>query len=73
MRPDQAASIILRPYVTENTFDSIERENKLVFLVKDDATKQISVKTAFPSDEGDDSHDVSLFCYKITEDDFSKS
>lgn len=40
MRPDQAASIILRPYVTENTFDSIERENKLVFLVKDDATKQ---------------------------------
>ena len=31
MRPDQAASIIIRPYVTENTFDRIEKENKLVF------------------------------------------
>ena len=39
MRPDQASSIILRPYVTENTFDRIEKENKLVFIVSDDATK----------------------------------
>lgn len=39
MRPDQASSIIIRPYVTENTFDRIEKENKLVFLVSNDATK----------------------------------
>ena len=39
MRPDQASSIIIRPYVTENTFDRIEKENKLVFIVSDDATK----------------------------------
>ena len=39
MRPDQAASIIIRPYVTENTFDRIEKENKLVFIVSNDSTK----------------------------------
>ena len=39
MRPDQASSIILRTYVTENTFDRIEKENKLVFIVSEDATK----------------------------------
>ncbi|MGE4596120.1 MAG: 50S ribosomal protein L23 [Nitrososphaerales archaeon] len=39
MRPDQAASIIIRPYVTENTFDRIEKENKLVFIVSSDSTK----------------------------------
>ncbi len=39
MRPDQAASIIIRPYVTENTFDRIEKENKLVFIVSNESTK----------------------------------
>lgn len=39
MRPDQAASIIVRPYVTENTFDRIEKENKLVFIVSNESTK----------------------------------
>ncbi len=39
MRPDQAASIIIRPYVTENTFDRIGKENKLVFIVSNDSTK----------------------------------
>ena len=39
MRPDVASRIILRPYVTEKTFDSIERDNKLCFLVSDKANK----------------------------------
>ena len=39
MRPDVASKIILRPYVTEKTFDSIERDNMLCFLVSDKANK----------------------------------
>ncbi|HIC76732.1 MAG: 50S ribosomal protein L23 [Thaumarchaeota archaeon] len=39
MREDEAASIILKPYITEKSFDSIEKNNKLVFIVKDDANK----------------------------------
>jgi len=34
-------SIILRPYVTEKTFDLIERQNKIVFLVDRDANKRL--------------------------------
>lgn len=43
-----AAKIVRRPYVTEKTFDSIERQNKLVFLVSDDANKN-SIKQAIYS------------------------
>ena len=39
MREDEAASIILKPYITEKSFDSIEKNNKLVFIVKEDANK----------------------------------
>jgi len=39
MRPDQAAEVVIKPYVTEHTFDSIEKENKLVFIVKQEANK----------------------------------
>ena len=43
MRLEDAQKILKRPYVTERTFEQIERENKLCFLVEDSASKtQIS-------------------------------
>ena len=39
MRLEDAQKILIRPYVTERTFDQIERENKLCFLVEDKASK----------------------------------
>lgn len=33
-------SIILRPYITEKTFNLIEKENKLTFIVSDGASKK---------------------------------
>ena len=39
MRLEDAQKIILRPYVTERTFDQIARENKLCFMVDNSATK----------------------------------
>ncbi|MGI0084853.1 MAG: 50S ribosomal protein L23, partial [Nitrososphaerales archaeon] len=40
-----ALQIVLRPYVTEKTFDMLERQNKIVFLVSNKASKQ-SIKQA---------------------------
>ena len=40
MRPEDAMKIILYPYVTEKTFDLIEKENKLVFIVDRNADKR---------------------------------
>ncbi|HUI00567.1 MAG TPA: 50S ribosomal protein L23 [Nitrososphaerales archaeon] len=40
MRLEDAQKLILRPYVTERTFDQIARENKLCFMVDDKATKK---------------------------------
>lgn len=42
---DLASKIILEPYVTEKTFNIIERENKLSFLVHRNATKDQIVKS----------------------------
>jgi large subunit ribosomal protein L23 len=39
MRLEDAQKILKRPYVTERTFDQIERENKLCFLVDDKVSK----------------------------------
>jgi large subunit ribosomal protein L23 len=39
MRPEDALLVVLRPYVTEKTFDLIERQNKLCFLVNPKASK----------------------------------
>jgi large subunit ribosomal protein L23 len=39
MRLQDAQKILIRPYVTERTFEQIERENKLCFMVADKATK----------------------------------
>jgi large subunit ribosomal protein L23 len=39
MRLEDAQKILQRPYVTERTFDQIERENKLCFIVDDRVSK----------------------------------
>ena len=40
MSSEQAATMILAPYVTEKTFNQIEKENKLAFIVAEKATKK---------------------------------
>ena len=40
MSSAQAASLIIAPYVTEKTFNQIEKENKLAFIVAEKATKK---------------------------------
>jgi large subunit ribosomal protein L23 len=40
MNAEQAATLIMAPYVTEKTFNQIERENKLAFIVAEKATKK---------------------------------
>lgn len=37
---DNIHSIILRPYITEKTFNLIEKENKLTFIVAETASKK---------------------------------
>lgn len=39
MRLEDAQKIVLRPYLTERTFEQIERDNKLCFIVVDSASK----------------------------------
>lgn len=53
MRPEDALKIVRRPYVTEKTFDLIERQNKLVFIVDGDAGKRLikeAVETLYEVD-----------------------
>jgi len=38
--PAQRAELIKQPYITEKTFNMIERENKLTFIVSDKANKK---------------------------------
>lgn len=40
MNPEDALKVVIRPYVTEKIFDSIERQNKLCFLVDPKASKK---------------------------------
>ncbi|MGB6627509.1 MAG: 50S ribosomal protein L23 [Nitrososphaeraceae archaeon] len=37
---DQAEKIIIEPYITEKTFNLIEMDNKLTFIVTEKATKK---------------------------------
>jgi large subunit ribosomal protein L23 len=37
---DQAEKVIIEPYITEKTFNLIEKENKLTFVVAEKATKK---------------------------------
>ncbi len=39
MRLEDAQKVVIRPYITERTFEQIERENKLCFIVNDAASK----------------------------------
>ncbi len=39
MRLEDAQKVVIRPYITERTFEQIERENKLCFIVDDSASK----------------------------------
>jgi large subunit ribosomal protein L23 len=39
LRLEDAQKVIIRPYITERTFEQVERENKLAFLVSDKANK----------------------------------
>ncbi len=39
MRLEDAQKVIVRPYITERTFEQVERENKLCFIVADDFSK----------------------------------
>ena len=40
MTSEQAAAVIIAPYVTEKTFNQIEKENKLAFIVNEKASKK---------------------------------
>ena len=40
MTAEQAANLIVAPYVTEKTFTQIEKENKLAFIVAEKASKK---------------------------------
>jgi len=39
LRLEDAQKLIIRPYITERTFDQIARENKICFMVVDKASK----------------------------------
>lgn len=40
MTAEQASTMIVAPYVTEKTFNQIEKENKLAFIVAETASKK---------------------------------
>jgi len=40
MTADEATAMIIAPYVTEKTFNQIEKENKLAFIVADKSSKK---------------------------------
>ena len=40
LRPEDAMKIIQRPYITEKTFEMIEKNNKIVFIVREEADKR---------------------------------
>jgi large subunit ribosomal protein L23 len=45
LRPEDALRVVIRPYVTERTFDMIEKQNKIVFIVDGKADKK-AIKAA---------------------------
>jgi len=44
MNAEQASKLILHPYITEKTFALIEKENKIVFIVHDQADKKSTME-----------------------------
>jgi large subunit ribosomal protein L23 len=57
---DQAAEMVKEPYITEKTFNMIERENKLTFIVADKANKR-NIADSLQSLYGSDVTDVNTF------------
>ena len=47
MTSEQAATLVVAPYVTEKTFNQIERENKLAFIVSEKATKKQIIEAIY--------------------------
>jgi large subunit ribosomal protein L23 len=41
MRSEDALKVVIRPYITEKTFELIEKDNKLVFLISMNSNKNI--------------------------------
>ena len=50
MIESEALKIIKRPYITEKTFDIMEKQNKMVFIVEENSNKYPSpvLFTRFP-------------------------
>ena len=44
MTAQEATALIIAPYVTEKTFNQIEKENKLAFIVAENASKKKIIK-----------------------------
>ena len=57
---DQAAEMVKEPYITEKTFNMIERENKLTFIVADKANKR-NIADSLQSLYASDVTDVNTF------------
>lgn len=38
---EDARSVLIQPYITEKTFNMIEKENKVIFIVGEKSTKQL--------------------------------
>lgn len=38
---EDARSVLIQPYITEKTFNMIEKENKLIFIVREKSTKHL--------------------------------
>ncbi|MGC1930424.1 MAG: 50S ribosomal protein L23 [Candidatus Nitrosopolaris sp.] len=56
MTAEQARRIIIKPYITEKTFNLIEGENKIVFIVDLHATKKrikAAIKTLYEMESQD--------------------
>src|ERR1044072_6071941 len=57
---EQAAEMVKEPYITEKTFNMIERENKLTFIVADKANKR-NIADSLQSLYASDVTDVNTF------------
>ena len=50
---DEAGAMIIAPYITEKTFNMIEKENKLTFIVTEKTTKKQVSQALFALYESD--------------------
>ena len=57
---EEARLILIQPYITEKTFNMIEKENKLVFIVREKSTKR-SIREAMSVLYGVDVLDINTY------------